>query len=109
MLAFGLVAMVRHHIGTDHETHAIAALIVQSQTLERAVAARRGSDVVLRDARAALVYRIADLDRELAPLSVDPTRDPRRAEALWQRRVELLGSLAQLEDPSPRGAATLAF
>ena len=63
-----------------------------------------------RGARAAVVYRIADLDRELAPLALDPVRDPERAEALWRQRVALMQSLAELDAPdaaSPR--RTVAF
>ena len=77
----------------------IASLMVESQQLERRVA-RRGTPVASTEwsaSRRALIYRIADLDRELAPLSIDPSRDPARAETLWRQRVALMQSLAELD------------
>lgn len=76
----------------------IASLVTQSQQLERRVA-RQGTSARKAewDGRRALVYRIADLDRELAPLSIDPSRDPARAETLWRQRVALMQSLAELD------------
>jgi len=87
----------------------LASLMAQSQQLERRVA-RHGTPESAEwgASRRALVYRIADLDRELAPLSVDPTRDPRRAETLWRQRVALMQSLAELDRvdaPRPRTLA----
>lgn len=72
--------------------------MAQSQQLERRVA-RHGAreDSAWSASRRALVYRIADLDRELAPLSIDPSRDPVRAERLWRQRVGLMQSLAELD------------
>jgi len=76
----------------------LATLMAQSQQLERRVA-RHGTpeSVEWGASRRALVYRIADLDRELAPLSIDPSRDPVRAERLWRERVALMQSLAELD------------
>jgi hypothetical protein len=76
----------------------LASLMAQSQQLERRVA-RRGANEngEWGSSRRALVYRIADLDRELAPLSIDPSRDPVRAEQLWRQRVALMQSLAELD------------
>lgn len=76
----------------------IASLMAQSQQLERRVA-RQGTPAMSAewDGRRALIYRIADLDRELAPLSIDPSRDPARAETLWRQRVMLMQSLAELD------------
>ena len=72
--------------------------MAQSQQLERRVA-RHGApeDAAWSASRRALVYRIADLDRELAPLSIDPSRDPIRAEQLWRQRVGLMQSLTELD------------
>jgi hypothetical protein len=77
---------------------ALASLMAQSQQLERRVA-RHGApeDAAWSASRRALVYRIADLDRELAPLSIDPSRDPVRAERLWRQRVGLMQSLTELD------------
>ncbi len=76
----------------------LALLMAQSQQLERGVA-RHGApkDAAWSASRRALVYRIADLDRELAPLSIDPSRDPARAERLWRQRVGLMQSLTELD------------
>jgi hypothetical protein len=76
----------------------IPALVAQSQRLEQRVALR-GSQTTDEWAasRRVLVYRIADLDRELAPLSIDPTRDPVRAEMLWRQRVALMESLSEID------------
>ncbi len=76
----------------------LATLMAQSQQLERRVA-RHGTPESAEwgASRRALVYRIADLDRELAPLSIDPSRDPVRAERLWRQRVALMQSLAELD------------
>ena len=76
----------------------LASLMAQSQQLERRVA-RHGANEngEWGSSRRALVYRIADLDRELAPLSIDPSRDPVRAERLWRQRVALMQSLAELD------------
>ncbi len=76
----------------------IASLMTQSQQLERRVARRGTAESVEWGAsRRALIYRITDLDRELAPLSIDPSRDPARAETLWRQRVALMQSLAELD------------
>lgn len=76
----------------------LASLMAQSQQLERQVA-RRGAagNAEWSASRRALVYRIADLDRELAPLSIDPSRDPVRTERLWRQRVALMQSLAEID------------
>jgi len=76
----------------------LAALMAQSQQLERLVA-RHGTaeNAEWSASRSALVYRIADLDRELAPLSIDPARDPARAEMLWRQRVALMESLSEID------------
>lgn len=76
----------------------LVSLMAQSQQLERRVA-RHGANEngEWSSSRGALVYRIADLDRELAPLSIDPSRDPVRAERLWRQRVALMQSLAELD------------
>jgi hypothetical protein len=83
----------------------IPALVAQSQQLERHV----GWTSPPRDgwgaSRQTLVYRIADLDGELAPLSIDPARDPARAERLWRQRVALMQSLSELD----RSRRALAF
>ena len=76
----------------------LASLMAQSQQLERHVARHGASeDAAWSASRRALVYRIADLDRELAPLSIDPSRDPVRAEQLWRQRVGLMQSLTELD------------
>ena len=72
---------------------AINVLMAQSQQIERRLAAPSAARV----GRAALVYGIAELDRELAPLCIEPARDPGRAEQLWRTRVRLLESLAELD------------
>jgi hypothetical protein len=76
----------------------LASLMAQSQQLERVVA-RHGmaENAEWSASRSALVYRIADLDRELAPLSIDPSRDPVRTERLWRQRVVLMQSLAEID------------
>ncbi len=76
----------------------LASLMAQSQRLERLVA-RNGTaeNAEWSASRSALVYRIADLDRELAPLSIDPSRDPVRTERLWRQRVALMQSLAEID------------
>lgn len=76
----------------------LASLMTQSQQLERLVA-RHGTaeNAEWSASRSALVYRIADLDRELAPLSIDPSRDPVRTERLWRQRVALMQSLAEID------------
>ena len=92
------------------EASDIASLVAQSQQLERRVARHRTqSDTSAWSAsRRVLVYRIADLDRELAPLSIDPARDPVRAETLWRQRVALMQSLAELDrTDAPRRALAL--
>jgi hypothetical protein len=88
----------------------IASLMVESQQLERRVAKRGtpAASVEWDASRRALIYRIADLDRELAPLSFDPSRDPARAEMLWRQRVALMQSLAEL-DRSDAPHRTLAL
>jgi len=76
----------------------LASLMAQSQQLERRVARHDANENgEWGSSRRALVYRIADLDRELAPLSIDPSRDPNRAERLWRQRVALMQSLAELD------------
>jgi len=76
----------------------IPALVAQSQRLERSVGLQRAQSTDEWDAsRRALVYRIADLDRELAPLSIDPARDPVRAEMLWRQRIALMESLSEID------------
>jgi hypothetical protein len=76
----------------------IPALVAQSQRLERRVGLQRAQSTDEWDAsRRALVYRIADLDRELAPLSIDPARDPVRAEMLWRQRIALMESLSEID------------
>jgi hypothetical protein len=76
----------------------LASLMAQSQKLERRVARHGANENGEWDSsRRALVYRIADLDRELAPLSIDPSRDPVRAERLWRQRVALMQSLVELD------------
>jgi hypothetical protein len=106
-LAIGVVAYERR--GAANAPADIPALVARSQSLERRIA-RVQSSARWGDGRAALVYRIADLDRELAPLALDPVRDPRRAEALWRQRIALMQSLSELDatDASSSGR-TVAF
>ena len=76
----------------------IPLLVAQSQQLEGAVVLYRAESADAWGAsRRALMYRIADLDRDLAPLSVDPSRDPARTEALWRQRIALMQSLAEID------------
>jgi hypothetical protein len=86
----------------------IPALVARSQSLEREIALTR-PDVRWGDGRAAVVYRIADLDRELAPLALDPVRDPKREEALWRQRVALMQSLSEIDAPDTGPVRTIAF
>jgi hypothetical protein len=105
-VAFGVAMYERG--GTKRAAADIPALVARSQSLEREIAQR--PDVRWGDGRAALVYRIADLDRELAPLALDPVRDPRRAERLWRQRVALMQSLSELDGPDASAPVrTVAF
>lgn len=88
----------------------IAVLVAQSQQLERRVVLYRAESTDAWDAsRRALLYRIADLDRDLAPLSVDPTQNLARTETLWRQRVALMQSLAEIDraDAARRRTFTL--
>jgi len=106
-LAIGAVAYER--LGAARASAQIPALVARSQSLERQIAHAR-PDVRWGDGRAAVVYRLADLDRELAPLALDPVRDPRRAEALWRQRVVLMQSLSEFDAPDASSPSrTVAF
>jgi hypothetical protein len=76
-------------------THGIAALVAQSQQVEQRIAAQPAA--AQNNGRAALIYGITELDCELAPLSIEPARDPQRAEQLWRTRVRMLETLAELD------------
>lgn len=74
----------------------ISALRALSRDLERSLAAGGGG----RDpAERALLYRLADLDTELA--AVAPAQRDRDARELWRQRVVLLDALAQVRGPRP--------
>ncbi len=88
---------------------AIPVLVAQSQQLERVVLYRAGSTDAWAASRRALLYRIADVDRDLAPLSVDPTQNPARAESLWRQRVALMQSLAEIDRADPTRRRTFAI
>jgi len=98
LLAVSTAVWIVAHAPTAPPGANLTSLMAQSQQLERRVA-RHGApeDAAWSASRRALVYRIADLDRELAPLSIDPARDPVRAEQLWRQRVGLMQSLAELD------------
>jgi hypothetical protein len=106
-IAFGVAMFER---GDDTRPASdIPVLVARSQSLEREISQVR-PDVRWGDGRAALVYRIADLDRELAPLALDPVRDPQRAEALWRQRIALMQSLSELDTPEESSPIrTVAF
>ncbi len=88
---------------------AIPVLVAQSQQLERAVLDRAGSTDTWAASRRALLYRIADVDRDLAPLSVDPTQNPARAESLWRQRVALMRTLAEIDRADSARRRTFAI
>ncbi len=88
----------------------IPLLVAQSQQLERRVVLYQAeSDDAWAASRRALLYRIADLDRDLAPLSVDPTRNLARTEALWRQRVALMQSLAEIDRTGAAQRRTFAL
>jgi hypothetical protein len=94
----GAALVVFQHTSERAAAGDIASLVAQSQRLEQRVALRRSQSTdEWAASRRALVYRIADLDRELAPLSIDPARDPARAEMLWRQRVALMESLSEID------------
>jgi len=106
-LAIGAVTYERH--GATRGVAGIPALVARSQSLERQIA-RSQPGARWGEGRAAVVYRIADLDRELAPLALDPVRDPERAEVLWRQRVALMQSLSELDVPDASSPSrTVAF
>lgn len=87
----------------------IPVLVAQSQQLERRVLYRAQSTDAWDASRRALLYRIADLDRDLAPLSVDPSRNPARTESLWRQRVALMQSLAEIDRADTARRRTFAL
>ena len=106
-LAIGVVTYER--ADATRAAAGIPALVARSQSLERQIAHTQ-PEARWGEGRAAVVYRIADLDRELAPLVLDPVRDPERAEALWRQRVALMQSLSELDAPdasAPVGTVAL--
>ncbi|MEJ2090105.1 MAG: hypothetical protein P8Y69_16915 [Gammaproteobacteria bacterium] len=99
-VALGLVAVVWLQPGTSTEVLAgpeadptLQALYRRSQELEGLWHdGRRMPDAT----ELAYLYRIADLDGQLALVEPAGGRDSRRAEQLWNRRVELMESLAEV-------------
>ena len=85
-------------------------LVAQSQQLERRVVLYRAESTdAWAASRRAVLYRIADLDRDLAPLSVDPTRNLARTESLWRQRVALMQSLAEIDRTDAARRRTFAL
>lgn len=77
----------------------LAALINRSRLLEARLPARGVPAAHFRgnSSQRALIYRIADLDAQLTRLYEEPEVDLARREMLWAQRVELLKSLADVQ------------
>lgn len=99
-VALGLVAFVWLQPETPRE---VAAGPKADPTLEALYRRSQELEGLWRDGRRmpdatelAYLYRIADLDGQLALVEPAGGRDSRRAEQLWNRRVELMESLAEV-------------
>lgn len=99
-VAIGLVTVARLQPQTSGE---VAAGADADPTLQALYRRSQELEGLWRDGRRmpdatelAYLYRIADLDGQLAQVEPAGGPDSRRAEQLWNRRVELLESLAEV-------------